>query len=130
MPKPYRKSLLSFLLPRLGRDSPRQSSKPSTPMFQGVSIQCGPKACGAAKRVGTRRFLARTAPALPLVGCGMQGECRCRYVKHSDRRTEARRLMDDGVSTAFFDGTERRAKNGRRTTDNGVPSVPGRGFKG
>jgi hypothetical protein len=47
----------------------------------------------------------------------MQGECRCRYVKHSDRRAEARRLMDVGVSTAFFDGTERRSKNGRRATD-------------
>jgi hypothetical protein len=38
MPKPYRKSLLSFLLPRLGGDSPPQRSKTTTPMFQGVSI--------------------------------------------------------------------------------------------
>jgi hypothetical protein len=117
MPKPYRKFLLSLLLPRLGRDSPRQPSKPSMPMFQGVSIHCGPKACGAAKQLGGRRLLARMAPVLPLAGCGMQGECRCRYVKHSDRRAEARRLMDVGVSTVFFDGTERRAKNGRRATD-------------
>jgi hypothetical protein len=117
MPKPYRKSLLSLLLPRLGRDSPRQPSKPGMPMFQGVSIHRGPKVCGAAKQLGERRFLAKTAPVLPLAGCGMQGECRCRYVKHIDRRTEARRLVDVGVSNAFFDGKEQRSKNGRRTTD-------------
>jgi hypothetical protein len=117
MPKPYRKSLLSLLLPRLGRDSPRQPSKPSTPMFQSVSIDRGPKVCGAAKQLGERRFLVRTAPVLPLAGCGIQGECRCRYVKHSDRRTEARRLMDVGLSNAFFDGTEQRSKSGRRAKD-------------
>jgi hypothetical protein len=119
MPRPYRKSLLSFLLPRLGRDPdpPRQPAKPSTPMFQGVSIQHGPKVCAMAKQIGDRRFLARKAPALPLTGCSMQGECRCRYVKHSDRRLDGRRLTDIGVSTAFFDGAERRAKRGRRKTD-------------
>jgi hypothetical protein len=117
MPKPYRKSLLSLLLPRLGRDLPRQPPKPVMPMFQGVSIHRGPKVCGAVKELGEHRFLAKTAPVLPLVGCGMQGECRCRYVKHIDRRTEARRLVDVGVSNAFFDGKEQRFKNRRRATD-------------
>jgi hypothetical protein len=114
MPKPYRKSLLSFLLPRLGGEPPTRELKLSTPMFQGVSIQPGVKACNAVKQVGSRRFLAKSVPVLPLAGCGLQGQCHCRYVKHKDRRTDARRLIDCGLSNSFFDGIERRSKQRRR----------------
>ena len=117
MPKPYRKSLLSFLLPRLGREPPVPPSKLSIPMFQGVSIHGGPKACGAVKQVEARRFLAKSVPALPLAGCGIPGQCQCRYIKHKDRRSDARRLGDYGLMNSFYDGTERRSKQGRRRVD-------------
>lgn len=114
MPKPYRKSLLSFLLPRLGGEPPAREPKLSAPMFQGVSIQPGSKACNAVKQVGARRFLAKSVPALPLTGCGLAGQCHCRYVKHKDRRSDARRMGDYGLSNSFFDGIERRSNERRR----------------
>jgi hypothetical protein len=117
MPKPYRKSLLSFLLPRLGREPPVPAAKLSIPMFQGVSIHAGPKACGAVKQIDTRRFLAKSVPALPLAACGIAGQCQCRYVKHKDRRSDARRLVDCGLTNTFFDGAERRSKHRRRKGD-------------
>jgi hypothetical protein len=82
-----------------------------------VSIHRGVKYCGVAKQLGARRFLARAAPALPLAGCGMQGQCQCRYVKHRDRRTEPRRLMDLGMRALIFDGREQRFRKGRRSSD-------------
>jgi hypothetical protein len=114
MPKPYRKSLLSFLLPRLGGDPPAVEPKLSVPKFQGVSIQPGSKACGAVKQLDNRRFLAKSVPALPLAGCGIAGQCHCRYVKHKDRRSDPRRLVDCGLSVRFFDGVERRSNQRRR----------------
>jgi hypothetical protein len=117
MPKPYRKSLLSFLLPRLGREPPQPVSKLSIPMFQGVSIHAGPKACGAVKQVDARRFLAKSVPALPLAGCGIPGQCQCRYVKYKERRSDARRLVDCGLTNSFFDGAERRSSQPRRKVD-------------
>lgn len=113
MPKPYRKSLLSFLIPRLGGEPPAPKTL-SVPAFQGVSIHPGAKACGAVKQVQTRRFLAKSVPALPLAGCGVPAQCQCRYVKHKDRRSDARRLGDCGLTNAFFDGAERRSTKPRR----------------
>jgi hypothetical protein len=85
--------------------------------FQAVSIQRGVKACETAKRLGSRRFLAHKAPSLPLPGCGMSDQCRCRYMKYPDRRGEPRRLMDVGLSSVVFDSGERRSRKGRRSTD-------------
>ncbi|MGH8177777.1 MAG: hypothetical protein ACREV5_16095 [Steroidobacter sp.] len=117
MSKPYRKSLLSLLLPRLGGSPPRQEASPSTPMFQAVSIHRGSKACDLARQFGQHRFLAKKSPALPLPGCAMREQCQCRYIKHRDRRTDSRRLMDMGISTMVFDARERRFRKGRRATD-------------
>ena len=48
----------------------------------------------------------------------MQHQCHCRYVKHADRRTESRRLIDAiGMSALLFESQERRAKVGRRKND-------------
>jgi hypothetical protein len=92
------------------------SSPPSA--FQSVSILQGPKACCASKDLAKVRFLAKQAPALPLAKCSMQDQCHCRYVKHMDRRTEARRLIDVvGMSALLFESQERRAKAGRRKSD-------------
>lgn len=118
MPKPYRKSLLSFLLPRLGREPPTPPKRSlAIPAFQGVSIHPGAKACGAVKQLHTRRFLAKSVPAVPLATCGMPAQCHCRYVKHQDRRTDARRLVDCGLTSTLFDGAERRSKQRRRKAE-------------
>jgi hypothetical protein len=118
MSKPYRKSLLSLLLPRLGGDPPQQTkTTAAAPAFQAVSIHPGAKVCATAKQLGDRRFLARTAPPLPLAGCTLQGGCQCRYVKHRDRRVDSRRLLNGGLAAQLFDGRERRARKGRRSSD-------------
>lgn len=117
-------SFLSKLFSSSDRDAakvsasakPQRSSPPTA--FQSVSILQGPKACCASKDVAKIRFLTKQAPALPLAGCTMQDECHCRYVKHTDRRTEARRLIDVvGMSALLFESEERRAKAGRRKSD-------------
>ena len=115
-------SFFSKLFSSRERSSARLSTKrdrPSPPAaFQSVSILQGPQACCASKDLAKVRFLAKQAPALPLAKCTMQDECHCRYVKHVDRRTEARRLIDAaGMSVMLFESQERRAKVGRRKTD-------------
>ena len=92
---------------------------PSSPAaFRSASILQGPQACCASKELAKVRFLAKHAPALPLAKCTMQDGCHCRYVKHLDRRTEPRRLIDvAGMSALLFESEERRAKAGRRKTD-------------
>ena len=115
-------SFFSKLFPSRERSSARVSTKrdrPSPPAaFQSVSILQGPQACCASKDLAKVRFLAKQAPALPLAKCTMQDECHCRYVKHLDRRTDARRLIDAaGMSVMLFESQERRAKVDRRKTD-------------
>ena len=85
--------------------------------FQAVSIHRGLQCCQLAKRFSEHRFLVRDAPALPLSGCSMRETCQCRYLKHKDRRSEPRRLIDFGLSTQLFDGRERRGRGGRRSHD-------------
>lgn len=117
MRKPAKTSLLSGLLARLGsKREPLPVTAPLRP-FQAISIYRGVTACGMAKRFSEHRFLVRDAPPLPLSGCTMSQTCACRYVKHRDRRSEPRRLMDFGMATQLFDGRERRARGGRRTSD-------------
>ena len=106
MPKPYRKSLLSFLLPRLAPEPAPREAPLSVPKYQGVSIRPGSKACGAVKQLNQRRFLAKSVPSLPLAGCGLSGQCHCRYVKHADRRSDAGRRSR--VSTAAWPLCRRR----------------------
>jgi hypothetical protein len=115
-------SFLSKLFSSPDRSSAKVSTKRDTPSaptpFQSVSILQGPKACCASKDLAKVRFLAKQAPALPLAKCAMQHQCHCRYVKHVDRRTESRRLIDViGMSALLFESQERRAKVGRRKTD-------------
>jgi hypothetical protein len=118
MSQPSRKSFLSKLFSPRTQDSPKPKSTSVRTSFQAVAIQRGPKGCcQKAQQLGQVRFLAKHAPVLPLMGCSMQGECQCRYVKHSDRRIDSRRLMDVGMSTVLFDTQERRLRKGRRTAD-------------
>jgi hypothetical protein len=112
------KSLFLSWFSNRNRETPKAKSVlRAAPAFQAVSIQHGANACCAAKELERVRFLATRAPALPLGTCSMQGQCRCRYVKHADRRTDARRLMDVGMATVLFDTQDRRHTNGRRVSD-------------
>jgi hypothetical protein len=115
-------SFFSKLFSSPDRSSAKLSTKRETPSlptpFRSVSILQGPNACCASKDLAKVRFLSKQAPALPLAKCDMQHQCQCRYVKHADRRTESRRLIDAiGMSALLFESQERRAKVGRRKTD-------------
>jgi hypothetical protein len=113
-----RRSFISKLFARRDHELPKpKPTSGSLSAFQSVSIGCGAKSCGAAKDLDTLRFLAKRAPALPLATCSMQNQCQCRYVKHSDRRSDVRRLLDAGMSTLLFESEERRRTAGRRRTD-------------
>ena len=117
MRTPPRRSLLSMLLAKF-KSSPRHQPEaaPLRP-FQAIAIYRGVVCCEMARKFGEHRFLAKDAPALPLQGCSMRERCECRYLKYKDRRGEARRLVDFGMSARVFDGRERRARKGRRSTD-------------
>lgn len=118
MRKPTKKTpLLGGLLARLsGRKEPPEASGPLRP-FQAISIYRGLICCEMARKFSEHRFLVRDAPSLPLSGCTMREKCHCKYIKHRDRRGEARRLIDFGMASRIFDGRERRARGGRRRED-------------
>ena len=95
---------------------PKKSSKPtdSTPQqqsdYRSVAINCGTRACEAAKRVQGQRFLLQFVHLfkLPLPECDIN-TCRCSYQHFEDRRVEERRL--GGISSSFKD---RRSGDDRR----------------
>ena len=64
-------------------------AKKSTP-YHAVSIKFAGNACAAAREMSGKRFLSGAAPRLPLADCNVL-ECRCRFIHHSDRRTESDR---------------------------------------
>jgi hypothetical protein len=106
--------MLSTLLQRLRRDSkppaPRQPPRP----FQAVSIYRGLTCCLAAQKLSEQRFLMKHAPVLPLSSCTLPDRCECRYLKHKDRRTGERRLMDFSLASRLYAGPERRRDARRR----------------
>ena len=115
--KPAKTSLLEGLLARFGgRKEPPAATGPLRP-FQAISIYRGLICCDMARKFSEHRFLVRDAPPLPLAGCPMRKTCQCKYIKHRDRRGEARRLVDFGVAVRLFDGKERRNRGGRRSGD-------------
>jgi hypothetical protein len=113
-----RNSLLDVLWSRL-RKTPKPAPPPIGPTrrFQAISIYRGTTACPTAKRFSEHRFLAKDAPQLPLVGCTMASTCQCRYLKHKDRRSDRRRLLDFSASSRNFLGQDRRQRIGRRSSD-------------
>ena len=118
MPKQAKRSLLQGLLAGFSsRKEPPAVSGPLRP-FQAISIYRGLICCDMARKFSDHRFLVRDAPPLPLAGCSLAKTCQCKYIKHRDRRSEPRRLIDFGVVARLFDGNERRARRaGRRTSD-------------
>ena len=117
MPKPTSSFLGGFLARFGARKEPPAATGPLRP-FQAISIYRGLNCCEMARRFSEHRFLVRDAPALPLSGCSMGKKCQCKYIKHRDRRSEPRRLIDFGMATRLFDGRERRNRTGgRRSND-------------
>ncbi len=111
-------------LRRRGRTEAPQA--PATPKVTGstqyhaVSIKFDEGACGAAKAMSGRRFLASAAPRLPLPECDAL-ECTCRFTHHSDRRS-GRDRRSPFVAAGLGGGSgsfkkERRETMGRRQDD-------------
>jgi hypothetical protein len=111
-----KRSLLEGLLARFSARKEPPAAGPMRP-FQAISIYRGLTCCDMARKFSEHRFLVRDAPPLPLAGCTMRQTCKCKYIKHRDRRAEPRRLIDFGLSARIFDGRERRMRGGRRTDD-------------
>ncbi len=113
-----RNSLLDTLLSRIRakRREPDVATPPVRP-FQAISIFRAPIACEMAHRFSDHRFLAKDAPSLPLAGCTMAEKCECRYLKHRDRRSTTRRLVDFTATSRIYIGKDRRTLKGRRATD-------------
>lgn len=104
-----------------GRSEPEKTvlaPKKKVNAYHAVTIAPGPRACVPAQQMRGKRFLSREAPVLPLKNCGSSA-CECRYEHYDDRRENARRARDLGVSIDGYDGSEKRqkARRGRRTND-------------
>jgi hypothetical protein len=83
--------------------------------YHAVSIEAGLKACPEARRIEGRRFLATSAPMLPLAGCTLS-TCQCRYQHYQDRRTNRdRRVLPHNPHAHKMN--ERRTGVGRRIND-------------
>jgi hypothetical protein len=113
-----RTSMLDTLLIRLGmkKPQPTRAAVRAQP-FQAISVHHGVVCCRAAKEASGVRVLTRNAPPLPLAGCTMPGSCKCQYIKHGDRRGEARRMVDFGIKQQLFAAKEQRFRRGRRSRD-------------
>ena len=83
-----------------------------TARFAAVEIKTAADSCAAAKALVGKVLLASKAPALPLKGCDRQ--CRCAFIKRSDRRQERRRWSDDGIAPMLYGARERRTRRDRR----------------
>ena len=118
MPKRYRSSLIDTLLTRLGMKQPAKvTTAPRVRPFQAISILPGTVSCASAKKISGYRFLASNPPRLPLSECTLRKVCECRYIKHTDRRSDPRRVVDFGLKPMLFAAKERRAVRGRRMKD-------------
>ncbi len=83
--------------------------------YHAVSIEPGPKACAESRKLEGRRFLASSAPQLPIRGC-TSSTCQCRYVHHNDRRSPRDRRVNFANPHAHR-MSDRREGSGRRMTD-------------
>ncbi len=94
--------------------------KGGTTEYHSVSISLSKNACAAAQDLSGHRFLATTAPILPLPECDAD-ECTCRFKHHEDRRSgnDRRNPFSPGVirsgtsagQSEHRDGTDRRKKD-------------------
>lgn len=109
------KSLLSSKSGEGRARNPASRPAVSASDFRAVSLATSLECCAASKGAASRRYLWREAPRLPLAGCEMGSHCRCRFIKHSERREGDRRLLGCNSTKQWFMGEERRTQQGRRT---------------
>jgi hypothetical protein len=83
--------------------------------FHAVSLKYSKNACTAAKEMTGRRFLSNAAPRLPLPGCDVL-ECRCKFMHHSDRRSQTNR-RNPFAPGGFGEGTGTFQQNRRSRPD-------------
>ena len=81
----------------------------------GLSIEPGSHACAAVRQVEGKRFLASSAPMLPLPNCGTP-RCACKYQHYQDRRTNRDRRVNFANPHAHT-MSDRRANGGWRFSD-------------
>jgi hypothetical protein len=86
--------------------------------YRAVSLAPNIDCYAAAKDSGSKRYLLRDAPRLPLAGCATPTNCSCKFRKHADRRDGDRRLLGEVENGRWFAGSERRARRSRRATRN------------
>ena len=87
--------------------------------YMAVEIRCfKDEGCEAARALAGQRILVSEAPLLPLPDCDSE-RCRCRYRRYEDRRQEARRDSDVGITRTMetMSTQDRRKRRGRRKTD-------------
>jgi hypothetical protein len=60
--------------------------------YHAVSIEPGSRACAESCKLSGERFLATSAPMLPLRGC-TSAACQCRYTHYNDRRARRDRRV-------------------------------------
>jgi hypothetical protein len=89
--------------------------------FHAVSIRFSGQACGPAKDMIGRRFLATAAPKLPLPDCDVL-DCECRFTHHDDRRAGRDRRSPFaaggvGGGTGSYDSEQRHGGDRRKSDD-------------
>lgn len=90
---------------------PAATQQQSNP-FHAVTVKYHKDACDAVRALEAKRFLAKTAPRLPLPNCTAKN-CGCRFVHYDDRRDAERR---EEIRRAQSDSVQRRAQPDRRRT--------------
>jgi hypothetical protein len=87
--------------------------------YPAVTIVAPARRCEAVGALEGLRILATHAPKLPMAGCTMPAQCRCRFQKYVDRREDAegRRFRYGQESSAWYSGSQRRKSHGRRSAD-------------
>ena len=97
--------------------SPQRAHAGPNKQFHAVSIQAADNACAAAHGMEGKRFLAASAPRIPLAECDAP-VCKCRFVHHADRRSGIERrgsYVPGGLANVpTYTGRERRYRGDRR----------------
>jgi len=104
-------------LQRPAHSVPAASHRPALARrdFRAVSIQCGPDACEAARKLEGRRGFPSQLPRLPLSQCNAES-CTCSFRQHVDRRAnDDRRNVYGSLTSTDPDGNERRTTFDRRS---------------
>ena len=114
-----------------GKSRRTAANRPTGP-YQAVSIKHAGCACSGVREYTGKRFLTSEAPLVPIPGCEAD-QCKCRYVRHKDRRMadERRHIYSLQAELYAADGkVDRRKGVGRRKSDREVVAEEDFGFEG